>query len=338
MKARKWVLVKHFDGLPKESDMELQEEELSELKNGEVMLEALYLSVDPYMRPYSARVPLGSTMIGQQLAKVVESKNAKYPEGKLLLAGVGWRDRTVVDLSKPKPDGIVFDSVFPAWNTGDLPSSLSLGALGMPGASAYFGFLRICEPKPGETVFVNSAAGIVGSVVGQIAKIKGCRVIGCAGSNDKCKWLKDDLGFDFVFNYKTEKLVDALKQGAPNGIDCYFDNVGGDMSATVIEKFMNRKGRISCCGALSAYNATAPPIGHHVYGSFVSKELKMQGFLVNSFQNEVPAAIDELRQWIKEGKLKWREDIVDGFENTRTALFGLLKGKYTGKVLVKASL
>jgi prostaglandin reductase 1 len=161
-------------------------------------------------------------------------------------------------------------------------------------------------------------------------------VIGCAGSDDKCKWLKDDLGFDSVFNYKTDNLEEALKKAAPKGIDCYFDNVGGDMSATVVEKFMNRFGRVSCCGALSAYNATTPPIGHHLFQSLVFKELKMQGFIVTSFTADAPAAAAELLQWVKEGKLKWREDVVDGFENARTALYGMLQGKYTGKVLVKA--
>lgn len=338
MKARKWVLASRFNGVPKDDDVQLREEELPELKDGEVLLKALYLSVDPYMRPYSARLDLGSTMMGQQVAEVVKSRNPGYPVGKRVLAGVGWRDKTVVDLSTPKTGSIVMNSILPIWDIGDLPLSVALGVLGMPGASAYFGFLRICEPKAGETVFVNSAAGIVGSIVGQIAKIKGCRVIGCAGVDDKCKWLRDELGFDFVFNYKTDNLVEALKKGAPDGIDCYFDNVGGDMTTTVIEKFMNRHGRISCCGVLSIYNATSIPKGNQVYMHFVQKELKMQGFLVDSFRDEVPKAFTEMLQWIKEGKLKWKEDVVDGFENTRAALYGLLDGKYTGKVVVKANL
>jgi prostaglandin reductase 1 len=336
MKARKWVLVHHFEGFPKDSDLELQEEDLPELKDGDILLEALYLTVDPYMRPYSMSMPLGSVMIGQQLAKVVKSKNAKFREGQLVLALVGWRDKTVINPDSG-PLSLKLPAFSPAYDTGSFPPSLNLSLLGIPGLSAYFGLLRICEPKPGETVFVNSAAGIVGSIVGQIAKIKGCRVIGCAGSADKCKWLTSELGFDYAFNYKTTDVSEALKESAPNGIDCYFDNVGGDMSISVIEKHMNQYGRITCCGVLSAYNAVDPPKGPQLFSNFVSKELKMQGFMVATLLSEFPAALTELHTWLKQGKLKYREDIVDGFENMRTAFYGMLRGNYTGKVLVKAS-
>jgi prostaglandin reductase 1 len=334
MKARKWILKKHFEGFPKDSDLELQEEELPTLKDGDILIEALYLSVDPYMRPYSRALPLGSVMIGQQLAKVVESKNPKYTVGQLVLASVGWRDKSIInDVNTPQTSS--FPVIERAFDTGKFPSSLNLGLVGMPGASGYFGLLKICDPKPGETLFVNSSAGIVGSVVGQIAKIKGCRVIGCAGSEDKCKWLTSELGFDYVFNYKTKDINDALKEAAPKGIDCYFDNVGGEMSINVIEKFMNRYGRICCCGAISGYNDADVPLGRQLFFSFVSKELKMQGFLCHSYIDEWQSALTELHTWLQQGKLKYREDIVDGFENTRSAFYGLLGGKYTGKVIVK---
>jgi len=249
----------------------------------------------------------------------------------LYLVQFGWTSKTVCN-----PDTLPATiRVFPAYDTGKFPQSLALGPLGMPGLSAYCGLLHCCDPKSGETVFVNSAAGIVGSIVGQIAKIKGCRVIGCAGSDEKCDWLKTDLGFDFVFNYKKQNVSEALKEGAPDGIDCYFDNVGGEMTITVIQKFMNRFGRIACCGSLSVYNSVGIPKVDEVSFEFVRKELRMQGFLVYSFISEHPAAITQLRTWLEQGKLKYREDIVDGFENMRTAFYGLLAGNYTGKVLVK---
>jgi prostaglandin reductase 1 len=334
MKARKWILAKHFQGEPKEDDLELQEEELPELKDGDVLFEALYLSVDPYMRPYSASCPIGSTMIGQQLAKVTQTKNKDYKEGELFLVHLGWRDKTVANPDTVKAS-LGYRGIIPAYDTSTYCVSLSLGILGMPGLTSYFGLLKICDPKPGETVFVNSAAGIVGSAVGQIAKIKGCRVIGCAGTDEKCKWLTTELGFDYVFNYKTMDVSTALQQGAPQGIDCYFDNVGGEMSVTVIQKHMNRYGRISCCGVLSTYNAINVPTSPELFGHFVFKELKMQGFLIYTYFSEFPTALADLTAWIQQGKLKYREEVVSGFENMRTAFYGLLSGKYTGKVVVK---
>jgi prostaglandin reductase 1 len=209
MKARKWILAKHFEGVPKDSDLELVEEELPSLTDGDVLFEALYWSVDPYMRPYSRNLSVGSVMYGEQLARVVESKNKNYAVGANYLVRAGWRDRLVINPDKQTT--LFGSSVQSAIDTGSHPASLNIGVLGMPGMSAYIGLLKICEPKPGETVYVNSAAGIVGSVVGQIAKIKGCKVIGSAGTDEKCKWLTSELGFDYAFNYKTRDLNEALK-------------------------------------------------------------------------------------------------------------------------------
>ncbi|XP_075865041.1 prostaglandin reductase 1 isoform X3 [Microcebus murinus] len=250
--AKRWTLKKHFSGNPTKSDFELKTAELPPLKDGEVLLEALFLTVDPYMRIASKRLNEGDTMMGQQVARVVESKNSAFPKGTIVAAFLGWTSHSISDgkdlekLPKEWPDSI--------------PLSLALGTVGMTGITAYFGLLEICGVKGGETVMVNAAAGAVGSVVGQIAKLKGCKVVGAAGSDDKVAYLKK-LGFDVAFNYKTiESLKETLKKASPDGYDCYFDNVGGEFSNTVIPQ-MKTFGRIAICGAISTYNSTGvlPP-------------------------------------------------------------------------------
>jgi prostaglandin reductase 1 len=219
VKARKWILLKHFEGLPKRSDLDLQEEELPPLKDGEFLAEAVYLSVDPYMRGFSKSMKPGDVMIGEQVARIVESKNANFSAGDFITARFGWRSHTIADGTNKLQAARKIDA------TLSQPKSTAIGILGMPGATAYFGVLEILTPKEGETMVVNGAAGAVGSVVGQLAKIKGCRVIGFAGSDEKVAYLKE-LGFDAAYNYKTvSSLSDALKEGCPNGIDMYFDNV-----------------------------------------------------------------------------------------------------------------
>lgn len=191
----------------------------------EILLEAEYLSVDPYMRPYVARYPAGITMIGAQVAKVIESKNPDYPVGKKLVGYFGWRTHTIFNPKKPKENVGPVDRIDVLPEMGNLPASLGLGILGMPGNTAYFGLLEICKPKAGEILVVSGAAGAVGSVVGQIGKIKGLTVIGIAGSDDKCEWIKKECGFDHAINYKTQNVGAQLKKFAPDGVDCYFDNV-----------------------------------------------------------------------------------------------------------------
>lgn len=213
----------------------------------EFLAEAEFLSVDPYMRPYMADYKPGVTMIGGQVAKVIESKHTKFPAGSYVFGDFGWRTHTVVN---PDSEG---QRPYKLPDMGAIPRSLGIGYLGMPGNTAYFGLLEICQPKAGETVVVTGAAGAVGSLVGQIAKIKGCHVIGLAGSDEKCDWLTGELGFDKAINYKAGNVRAALKAAAPNGIDCYFDNVGGELSSIVINQ-MNLFGRISVCGSISSYN------------------------------------------------------------------------------------
>lgn len=334
MKAEKFVLQHHFEGFPKSIDFKLESEELPALKQGEVLCQAEYLSVDPYMRPYSARMTLPATMIGGQVAKIIDSKNDSFPKGRYIVGALGWRSLTTIS---PPSDGskTPFDAYLLP-DLGGLPPSYGLGACGMPGATAYFGFLDLCEPKEGETVVVTGAAGAVGSLVGQIAKIKGCRVIGFAGSDDKCKWLKS-LGFDGAINYKTCADIDAaLKEAAPKGVDCYFDNVGGMLSHR-IRMQMNNRGRISVCGSISSYNdkkgeQTMVP---QPDGLFVFKQLKMEGFLVHRWWHRKDEAFVQMAKWIQEGKIQVKETVTEGFQRMPQAFMGMLKGQNTGKAIVK---
>ncbi|XP_033645603.1 prostaglandin reductase 1-like [Asterias rubens] len=323
-KGKKWVLKQHFQGMPKRSDMDLVEFDLPAVTDGTVLLEAVYLSVDPYMRPYTARFPVGITMIGEQIARVIESKNDKFPVGTNVCTRAGWVTHSVSD-----GEGLIKIPPYPA----GVPLSLALGTIGMPGFTANYGLVDICNPKAGEVVVVSGAAGAVGSVVGQIAKILGCKVIGYAGSDAKVAWLKE-LGFDEAFNYKTVDLDATLKSAAPNGVDCYFDNVGGQFATTVLNN-MARFGRIACCGAISSYNDTAPVKFPAVHGTIVFKELKMQGFIISTYANRWPEWMKQHIGWVKEGKLKYSEHVTDGFENMFDAFMGLFTGANTGKAVVK---
>lgn len=332
VKAKKFVFAKHFQGLPKDSDLKLEEEDLPALKDGEALFEAVYLSVDPYMRPYTARLPEGITMIGEQFAKCVESKNPEFKKGCHVLGFFGWRTHTIVagkgeDLRITRVDVADFDK---------LPTSLALGTLGMPGATGYLGLMYHGEPKAGETVLVNAAAGAVGSVVGQVAKIKGCKVIGYAGTEAKCKWLKE-LGFDHVFNYKTANLDETLKQAAPDGVNVYFDNVGGEFSNTVLMKHMAVRGRVVLCGCISSYNAQEPAKETSIWPMILFKRLTIRGIIVN--QDYTPTQWKEafafMGQWIKEGKMKYKETVTQGFENMPKAFLGLFTGDNIGKAIVK---
>ncbi|XP_031627908.1 prostaglandin reductase 1-like [Contarinia nasturtii] len=332
--AKKFIFAKRFDGLPKVTDFRLEEEVLEELKDGEVLLEAIYLSVDPYMRPYSEKYPTGITMIGSQIAKVIESKNSAYPKDALVCGYLGWRTHTIFNPNEVSGDDAIKTYILPSF--GGLPPSLGLGQLGMPGNTAYFGFLDICKPKEGEVVVVSGAAGAVGNLVGQIGKIKGCKVIGIAGSDDKCTWLTSELGFDHAINYKTESVAEVLKKYAPDGVDCYFDNVGGAISSIVINQ-MRDFGRISVCGSISSYNTPVAewPKVPILQPTFVFKQLKMEGFIVSRFCSKWFEAIQCMKKWTDEGKLKYRETVTNGFENMPQALIDMLQGQNTGKAIVK---
>lgn len=327
VKSTRYIITKKFEGMPKESDFNVVTEDLPAINNGEFVTEAVFLSVDPYMRAYVNSKPglVGNTMIGSQVGKVIESKNPKFPIGTHVVTQSGWCTHAISDGK----------DVFPLPKLEGKPLSLFLGILGMPGNTAYFGFTDICKPKAGETVIVNAAAGAVGHHVGMIAKIKGCKVIGLAGSDDKCEWIKS-LGFDHAINYKTtENLRKKLIEVAPQGIDCFFDNVGGEMSSTIISH-MNQFGRISVCGSISSYNDISLPKVTILQPSIVFKSLKMEGFIVTTkYGDRWMEGIQQNMLWLKENKLSTQETVVDGFENMVKGLNMLLTGDNTGKAIVK---
>ncbi len=320
------------NGLPKESDFKLVEAPLAVPQQGEVLVKTTYLSVDPYMRgritgvrTYADPVNIGDVMVGGTVGEVIESRDPNLQPGDFVAGAWGWRDRAVASgawMRKLDPQVA--------------PVSTALGVLGMPGMTAYFGFLDLCHPKAGETVVVSGAAGAVGSLVGQIAKIHGCRAVGIAGADDKIRHIVDDLGFDAGFNYKTvSDYTEKLKELCPKGIDCYFDNVGGAITDAVFT-LLNPFGRVSVCGQISQYSLQKPEPGPRLLTQILVRQLKVEGFIVSRFQDRWPQGMAQMARWIQEGKLRYREDIVEGFENTPRAFIEMLEGKNTGKMLVKA--
>jgi NADPH:quinone reductase len=332
--GRQFALAARPVGMPKESDFQLVQTPVPPLSNDQILLRTLFLSVDPYMRSritgiktYADPVDIGQVMVGGTVGQVVQSKNPKFQVGDIFEGYWGWREYFVSSGEKLRK-----------LDPSLAPVSTALGVLGMPGMTAYFGLLDICKPQPGETIVVSGAAGAVGSLVGQIAKIVGCRAVGVAGSDDKVTWVVNELGFDAAFNYKTtENYVAALKEFCPKGIDCYFDNVGGAVTDAVLP-VLNPKGRISVCGQISQYNVQKPEPGlRNILIYLLSKQARAEGFLVYQFTERYPEGMAQMAKWIREGKLKYREQIVEGFENTTGAFIGMLKGDNTGKMLVKVA-
>jgi NADPH-dependent curcumin reductase CurA len=328
---RQFVLASRPVGLPKESDFRMVELPVPELQEGEVLLRALYLSVDPYMRgrisgvkSYAAPTEIGGLMVGGGVARVVESRNSEFVAGDTVEVYMGWQEFTV-------SNGRGLRKLDPSL----APVSTALGVLGMPGMTAYFGLLDVCTPKAGETVVVSGAAGAVGSIVGQIAKIKGCRTVGIAGGDDKIECILSECGYDAAFNYKTTDNYSAkLKELCPNGIDIYFDNVGGTITDAVFG-LLNVGARIAICGQISQYNNTKVELGPRFLGALIVARAKVQGFLVSDYAARFGPAMIEMAGWMKSGKVTYREDIVEGFENLPKAFIGMLQGENTGKRLVK---
>jgi NADPH-dependent curcumin reductase CurA len=326
------LLAARPQGLPRSSDFEVVSSPIPTPAAGEVLVRSIYLSLDPAMRgwmddrpSYLPPVQLGEVMRGLSVAEVVDSRDPAFQPGQRVSALTGWQEYAALPAKELTP---IPDSV---------PLPLALGPLGMTGMTAYFGLLDVGMPKAGETVLVSGAAGAVGSLVGQIAKIEGCRVVGIAGSDDKCRWLTDELGFDAAINYKTsEDLYGALREACPNGVDVYFDNVGGpllDMALGLI----NLGARIVICGAISIYNATAPPPGPANYLSLLVHRARMQGFIVFDYAPRYPEAVEAISKWLAEGKLEARHEIVDGLENAPDALLRLFDGSNQGKLMVRVA-
>jgi NADPH-dependent curcumin reductase CurA len=319
-------------GTPTEENFRFVEIPVPELKDGQVLIQTKYISVDPYMRgrmsdskSYVAPYAVNEVITGGIVGKVVESKSGSFLEGDMVVGELGWQRYCVAKASQIRKI-----------NKELAPVTASLGVLGMPGLTAYFGLLDIGQPQEGETVVISGAAGAVGMVVGQIAKIKGCRVVGIAGSAEKLAYLQEELGFDAVINYKEENLKTALKVACPSGVDIYFDNVGGTISDYVIRN-INKGARIVICGQIALYNLEKADLGPRVQTQLLINSAMMKGFIVSGYTPRFKEGAIQLAKWVAEGKIKYKENIVEGFENIPKAFLGLFTGENLGKQLVKVT-
>ncbi|MBT6144289.1 MAG: NADP-dependent oxidoreductase [Gemmatimonadetes bacterium] len=328
--SRRIVLAKRPSGLPLETDFRLEETPIPSPADGQILVRNQFLSVDPYMRgrmnegaSYAPGLELGEVMVGGVVGEVIESRASGFKPGDIAQTQTGWQEFAVSDIADAR-------RVDPAL----APISTSLGVLGMPGITAWVGLLDIGRPRDGETVVVSGAAGAVGSLVGQIARITGCRAIGITGTDAKISYLTDELGFDGAINYRTQDVSAALSEFCPDGIDVYFDNVGGEISDSVLQQ-MNEGGRISVCGQISQYNLADPETGPRLTWLFIVKRLMMRGFLVFDHSHRYIEALREMATWLADGRLQYREDVIDGLENAPAAFIGMLQGDNTGKRLVR---
>ncbi len=326
------ILLKIYPtGEPKESDFALVETAIPEPGEGEILNRTIYLSLDPYMRgrmsdraSYATPAELGKVMMGSTVSQVVKSNNPKFSDADFVLGYGGWQDYAIAQ-------GETLRKLDPS----QVPISYALGITGMPGMTAYFALLDIGKPKAGETIVVSAASGAVGAVVGQIAKIKDCRAVGIAGSDEKCDYVVNQLGFDACINRKTQDLNSALKAACPNGIDIYVDHTAGPILEAVLQN-INLGARIPLVGLISQYNAETLPPGPNLMPLLVKRAL-IKGFLVGDYQQRHEEFMNDMSQWLLAGKLKYREDIVQGLKNAPHAFIGLLQGENFGKLIVQVS-
>lgn len=325
---QKWILKERPTGLVDDSNFLFIEEELPEINDGEILIQTEYLSVDPTQRMWLTDIPgylppiqIDEVIRSGGMGRVIASKNERFNEGELVNGFVGWQTLLI-------SDGKGFRKVPEL-----LPIPTMLNVLGLTGITAYFGLLDIGQPKEGETVVVSGAAGATGSVVAQIAKIKGCNVIGIAGGEEKCGWL-EECGLDHVIDYKATKATKEIRRVTENGIDIYFDNVGGPLLEAVLYQ-INQKARIVICGAISNYASTDLPVGPRNLSSLIINRAKMEGFLVLDYLDRTDEAIQELSKWLTDGKIKHREDVQEGIENCPSTLNRLFTGKNIGKQILK---
>jgi NADPH-dependent curcumin reductase CurA len=315
-------------GWVEESNFTVGEAAVGEPGDGQIVVRNQFLSLDPYMRgrmndakSYAAKVELGDVMVGGTVGEVVASRSDKLAVGDAVVGFGGWQRFTVGDAR--------------AWKKIDrrLPPTVYLGVVGMPGVTAWIGLYDLGQPKPGETVVVSAASGAVGSVVGQLAKLRGCRAVGIAGGETKCRYVVEELGFDACVDYRSGRLREALAEATPNGIDVDFENVGGEILEAVVRR-LNPFARIPLCGLVSQYNETKPQGLANLSALLVSRA-KLQGFIVTDYMERWPPALAELSQLVLDGKLKYRETITDGLEQAPRALIALLRGEHLGKMLVR---
>ena len=331
MNTKQIVLASRPKGFPQLTDFRFELVEIPKLKNGEVLLKPTYFSVDPYLRgrmndakSYIQAFQLDKPIVGNALATVVESMSENLKPGDIVMGMIPWSEMSVVP-----------EKGIQKVDASQEPISYYLSVLGMIGLTAYIGLMHICKPLAGETVVVSGAGGAVGMLVGQIAKIQGCRVVGITGSDEKVKLLVDKFGFDEAINYKTTTyLSNAVGTICTDGVDIYFDNVGGEISDAVINN-LNFQARIAICGQISLYNNTSVSVGPRLQPVLLGKSATMRGFLVNNFKSEFPDALQYLTKWVNEGKLDMSETIFQGFAQLPNAFLGLFTGENIGKMIVK---
>ncbi|HTC50512.1 MAG TPA: NADP-dependent oxidoreductase [Steroidobacteraceae bacterium] len=321
-------------GAPMTENFRIDEVSIPEPGPGQVLLRTLFLSLDPYMRArmsdapsYAAPVAVGGVMVGGTIACVQASRHPDFQPGQRVVSANGWQDYAVSDGAGLR-----------ALDPGMTHASWGLGALGMPGFTAYMGLLDIGQPRPGETVVVAAASGAVGSIVGQIARLKGCRTVGIAGGSDKCRYVRDELGFDECLDRRQPDLAAKLQAACPQGIDIYFENVGGAVFDAVLP-LLNMHARVPVCGLIARYNDRELPPGPDRLGllarTLLMKRIKMQGFIISDYASRFQEFIGPMSRWVADGAIKFREDIVEGLENAPTAFIGLLEGRNFGKLIVR---
>lgn len=327
---RQWKLMHRPVGDIRQGDLQLVESAVPVPGPGQMLVRNIYLSLDPTNRiwmsdmdQYMPPVEIGDVMRGGTIGVVEKSNNPAFQPGDIVQPlDLGWQDYVVTSMAQK------------LMVTPDLPILAYMSALGMTGMTAYFGLLDIGKPKPGETVVVSAAAGAVGSIAGQIAKLKGCRVVGLAGSYEKCRWVVEDLGFDACINYRTENVLEALKRECPKGIDVYFENVGGEILDAVLT-LINLEARIPLCGLISTYNADGPVPGPYMFRNILMKRALIKGFIVIDYFPRIAEFAAEMGPWVASGQVKWRVDVEQGLENAPTVLNKLFTGGNTGKLVVQ---
>lgn len=331
---RRWVLKHRPEGEIASGDLEFQEAPIPPLEEDEVLVRTVYLSLDPTNRiwmsdrdQYMPPVEIGDVMRGGSIGVVEASRSDRFKQGDVVNSGLGgWQSHVVAPAATLSPVPVI----------PGVPLTAFMSVLGATGLTAWFGLMDIGKPQPGETVVVSAAAGAVGSIVGQIAKLKGCRVIGIAGGPEKCAWLTRDLGFDGAIDYKNEDVGAALDRLCPNGVDVNFENVGGEIMDAVFDR-MNTFGRMALCGMISTYNQDGPPKGPTDFGRVLMRRLLIKGFIVIDYLPRAGEAFAELAPWVASGQIKWKAHAVDGLENAVDALGRLFTGDHDGKLLIRVS-